>query len=294
MGYITYFLNLCKRLNINMNFQCCADIFDNNRDFHWKCYRQYINTNKNKKNQIQYGGTKKIKYTYDNYTFTIFKDIEDDRVTYSVHCDDNIDLDMCMMLFVEQTDRYVYIDNISYYDNCIKNGMPKTRGGTLLLNMTLDFIKKVLKPEYNLKYIQLRDTSRIYCQKNKTHIDFDSFYMLTHGNTWYGKNGFIPFDDKKIKINKKVLREYKENQKLIETKIKDTNMEKFLKEVKGVNMKAVEKLINNSQNISIQKFMKSLSKNFIESCHIIESIYKKIMVDVGMHNLHGEIYFMTI
>jgi len=98
-------------------------------------------------------------------------------------------------------EHFVYVDNITKYPDCTRIGIPKTKGGSLLLNLMLDFVKKYLKPLYGLKYIQLRDTSHLWCEKSKINIDFDSFYMLTHGDTWYGKYGFIPFDINTNKID---------------------------------------------------------------------------------------------
>ena len=82
-----------------------------------------------------------------------------------------------------------------------------------------------MKPKWKLKYIYLKDNSLYFCQKTKRNIDFDSIHILTRGNTWYGKYGFIPYDSLKEEIDIENYVNYKLNSKLVnKIKIKCTNI----------------------------------------------------------------------
>lgn len=145
----------------------------------------------NKKDNVQYGGTKSIQYVYDDRTF--IWDVHKNEhvveyVVYTVTKDkDKKEPLTCVMLSIDldETLRYVYMTSISNYENCALEGMPKTRAGSLILQLSLLFIKQYLKPKYDLKYVQLKDNSHFLCPINRQMIDFDSLYMLAYGNTWY-------------------------------------------------------------------------------------------------------------
>ncbi|AYV77632.1 MAG: hypothetical protein Dasosvirus15_5 [Dasosvirus sp.] len=100
---------------------------------------------------------------------------------------------MCVVIFIDQDEKFAYIENISYFDKCVRSGMPRTRGGSLLLRLALDFIREYLKPKFDLQYIQLKDNSFVYCKQVRDKIEFCNMYMLSHGDTWYGKYGFVTF-----------------------------------------------------------------------------------------------------
>jgi hypothetical protein len=221
-----YFMKKLKRLGLNLKTTLAYElVLNHSTDLHR--YR-YLMLN----NQI--GGVKqpiKIEFVFKNYPFVFYKDEDRYTVSYTIHINENQNKSECVFLQVEKEERFVYINNISKYEKCSRIGMPKSKGGVLLLEMTLNFIIKVLKPKYDLKYIMLKDNSEYYCEKSGSSLDFDSFYMLTHGETWYGSYGFRPFDMKIGDIDKDRLKKYKMNQKLVETKLKDANIKDILKSV---------------------------------------------------------------
>ena len=71
----------------------------------------------------------------------------------------------CLMIMMND-DGIAYIDNISYFDDCIDTGLKYPGGGTILLKMAIQFIMDN-KTKYKIKKIQLRDTSYLFCQKTK-------------------------------------------------------------------------------------------------------------------------------
>jgi hypothetical protein len=89
--------------------------------------------------------------------------------------------------------------------------------------MSLDFISKILKPKYKIKYVHLKDNSFYFCAKTKKRLDLDSIYMLSRGETWYGKRGFIPFNTDTNTVDVENYANYKLNNKLVNK----TNIRKY-------------------------------------------------------------------
>lgn len=234
-------------------------------------------------------------YEYNGYKFNISFDEEDDRVTYAIYNKNNFP---CMVIFIPKYEHYAYIETLSSVDGCVLSGNPKTKLGTLLLHMTLNFIENQLKNKYELKYIQLKDNSLFRCEKTQTTIEFDSFYMLTHGNTWYGKYGFIPYDVEKQRTDKVTLKYYKLNQKLVDKKISQIELENILQKAnKKINFSSNEKIksfVDKYKDNTIQKFMYDMAKKYDKTCDIISLIYKEIMRQIGMISLHGKSYYLKL
>ena len=260
--------------------------------------------NVKQKRESQDGGAKSIKYEFDNKTF--IWDIEKDEnvVNYIVYTVDNDKKKQpltCVMLSIDldEKNKYVYMTAISNYENCALEGMPKTGAGSLILRMSLAFIKQYLNPKYDLKHVQLKDNSHFLCHINKQMINFDSLYMLAYGNTWYGKYGFIPFDpDNKI-LDEKNYEIYKKNQQIVNTTlVKTTNLKNILlnanKKLNFTTIKKTEKIIEKFKNETIRKFMYIMMKKYDKTCHILSEIYEKIMVNIGMFSLHGRSYYLQL
>jgi len=158
--------------------------------------------------------SKEIKYKYNEHIFVINEVDDGDIISYSLQ-NGTIDETVCMILHVCRDEHFVYVNNISYQKKYIVEGMPKAKGGTLLLHLMFDFVNQYLKSKYSLKYIQLKDNSFLYCKQTKKNINFDSMYMFIRGMTWYGKYGFVPFDELNKNVNVDGLVDYKVNQKLV-------------------------------------------------------------------------------
>ena len=234
-------------------------------------------------------------YEINGLVFNINKLDENDRVTYSIYNDNNDNDPECMVLFIPKKENYVYIEGISALDKCVVNGILKTNIGTTLLQITLKFIKKSLKEKYNLKYIVLRDTSLYKCPITKKIIEFDSIYMLSRGTTWYGKYGFIPYDFDNKEVDKFNYKKYKKNSKLVNTiKVKDTNIKKYLEKTNLLKQNVINKIIDKYNDKTIKDFFYDLTKKYDETCDIIGSIYKDVMTDIGMSDLHGKSYFLEL
>lgn len=306
MSHINYFRKVYNKLNIALNDWSAINVFEgNDKDFYVKHMR--INKlNKFDKQNHQIGCTiNEIKYKVDNYKFIIYEDNEDNA--YSIFRDNNKNEQECLVLIASTDElgrKFIYLQNLSKYQNCVKPEMPKTKGGSLLLKLALEFSNNYLKKKYKATYIQLKDNSFIACKITKTNIQFDNFYMFTHADTWYGKYGFIPYDPTHNKIDVDNLVNYKVNQKLVNIiKLKHTNIKQYIKDaIQKLNIEEkipsikLNKMFEKYEDKSIKDFFISFlyESNYEYTCAVFEKIYLKLMRDLDIENLHGCTYYLEI
>jgi hypothetical protein len=260
-------------------------------------FEGYAKSRNTVKNQI--GGSNKIIFKNNKYTFTIYQVKDDDRISFSIYNNNDEDLgDACIVLFIPRKLNYIYLQSISYHDNCAVPGMPKTRGGSLLLDTTLKFINKI-KGKYNLTHIQLRDNSFFTCHLDNNKTPISNLYMLTRGDTWYGKYGFIPFNPDKNSIDIDVLVDYKTNQKLVKLiKVKHIKLKQYMKnasyKIKGYSEKLIDTIITKYKDESLQKFFKDFIEKYDTRCDMFNEIYKEVMEEVGIVDLNNKIYYLPL
>lgn len=289
-----FYNNLLDKLNVPNYIDVYGKII--NEDFEF--YNQYFKINQ--KLQLGGGKTTNIKYSYDNRIFTIFKVEEDDRISFSIYNKSDELSDVCMMMFIPKKDNYIYLETISYYDNCSVPEMPKTKGGSLLLKLTLKYIDEI-RDKYDLKYIQLRDTGNFTCHQIKKKTPICNLYMLTRGDTWYGKYGFTPFDPVTKQPNYDVLVDYKLNQKLVKIiKVKHTQIYQYVKKAsykpqfKNFTNQIINKIFDAYNERTIQDFFKDFINNYDERCDIFNEIYKDVMSEIGMVDLYNKVYYRPL
>ena len=129
--------------------------------------------------------------------------------------------------------------------------------------------------------------------------------MLTNGETWYGKRGFIPFNPLKQKIDIEKYASYKLNRKLVDIiKVKHVeDLKELLKKANNIlkikypenqliDYEKLKTFIANNKNVSIRKFMKDFAKLFDVTCGYCSLIYKDIMKNIGLVDLHQTTYFL--
>lgn len=293
-----FYDNLLHKLKVP-NHKKVINLIVQNKLLFYKKYAKNI-TQLNYLNQI--GGTKQITFTFDKYTFHIYEDNEDDRLTYSIYNNDNDKDDPCVLLFIPlyENENYVHIETISSHNNCTVKGLPKTQKGSLLLHATLNFIDTI-KKKYKLKHIQLLDNSFFNCKLTNVNIELSSMLMLVRGDTWYGKYGFVPYDEINKKMDLEKYIQYKMNQKLVQIiKIGCTNLKNHL--VKAVRhakiipgkYKNIEQLVESHQNDTIQHFFASFLKKYDITCDVFSLFYKDFMEEVGLYNLHNISYYKLL
>lgn len=243
-------------------------------------------------------------FKYKGVNFTFYKTSDEYSINFSIFQENDDDKAInCSVIMIDRIEGSVDISGISYDPKCFTqtqvNSFGPNPSGKLLLKVTLAFIEK-MKNHYNIKYIKLRDNSRKPCGSIGDGIPFDTYLMFVSGNTWYGKYGFVPFSQEQKKTDKKKLKLYLENQKIVKnTKVKDTNIAKHMKNaIKKLKRKVsdndVDKIVDKNKDKSIMEFMQVLSKNYDEFCGIFFHMHEDLMKELTMFNLHGSVYWKEI
>ena len=241
-------------------------------------------------------------YKYDKkyYDFNIHVVRSAGRITYAVHNFDKWDkTEYCTFIVYDTVGKNCYIENINYYEKCCV-GQIHSPSGSILLKFTIDFIKKYIAKKYVVKFIQLRDISKKRCDFVDDTIDLGLFYMFVHGNTWYGRYGFVPFNPSQEKTNESLLKIYKNNQTIVSTTlVKDTNIGKYIVEAikkykLKINIEQMNGVIKKYGNMSVMKCMKHLMAFYDKNCAIFYYMYPKLVADLDMVDLYGTSYWMKL
>ena len=245
-----------------------------------------------------------IIFKYKGVNFTFYKTSDKYSINLSIFQGDDDEKSMnCSVIMIDKIEKSADISGISYDPKCFSGPQVNSFGpepsGKLLLKVTLAFIEKI-KNHYDIKYIKLKDNSRKSCITNGNGVPFDTYLMFVSGNTWYGKYGFVPFDQGKKKTDKNKLKDYTKNQKIVKsTKVKNTNIAKYIKKAikklkRKVSDEDVDRLVEKNKDKSIMDFMQIMSKNYDEFCGIFYYIYKDLMYDLRIYDFHGEVYWKEI
>lgn len=238
-----------------------------------------------------------LDFDYNKYTFVVYQVNEDDRISFSVHNKNDDSKDSCVVIFYDKSGKFCYIESISAHSKCFV-GTDYTKKGTVLLKFAIEFIKRHISKKHKVKYIQLKDNSVKYCKSIEQSIDLDSFYMLLYANTWYGKYGFVPFDNSLISTNELWLRDYKHNQKIVnKILVKDIKIAEYInKAIKKLKLKIsnVDTYVKKYNDKLLMIFLRKFLDNYDRSCSVFFHIYKQLMMDLGMIDMHGRSYWMKL
>ena len=148
----------------------------------------------------QTGGAKRKEVKYMNKTYIL--NIE--------KCDDRIEIKVmpqpadCGIIFIH--DGMANLQSLVFENKkCAKEGLPRKDAGKTQLNFILYYLRKH-KRKYNIKKIIITDKTSIICKTES--IKLADMYMVTRGDTWYGKFGFVP-------LNNEYLHSYNECKELM-------------------------------------------------------------------------------
>ena len=237
----------------------------------------------------QLGGSFKLEYNNAIYNFEY-----NNNLYFYKTIDGNDD---CITIGINKETKIISINNITADNSyiCFKNITQKK--GTHLLLLAIKFAKKIKKEKYpNINRIILTDNSKLHCSEQKDKlVKFSDLRQIISGDTFYGKHGFIPIDEKD-KIN------YNRNKKiLLKLLIKDFDFKKyiikFLENNKDINPKSMDiilKYINENQNMKIGEFIEILSDNFDNNCNFIDFIINKIYKHNNLKSMFNIKYEMFI
>lgn len=257
-------------------------------------YDSFFRTaNINYRGMIQTGG-KSIIIEYKDEKF-IFKPNEDKDFYFLRSIDGQSD---CITFAINKETKTININNINA-DNiqpCFQKITQKK--GTILLKLAIKFAKKLKNEKIiDVNRITLTDHSIKYCidQEDKRVI-FSDLRQVISGDTFYGKHGFVPVNDKsKEKYNRN-------KTKLSKLIIKDIKFEKYLNdfnkkgELTKESMKTLLTFIKENRNMKISKFFDILSNTdlFESNCNLIDFLIKKIYRKYDLESMYGTIYEMLI
>ena len=281
--------NILKKNNINTSFT--NNIIITNNEF----YKKFISRREN-----QIGGQKTINFIYHNKTYDIDHYDETDRHTYEL-TPKTKNGQSCFIIIIPKNEKtkYAYLENISSYEDCLHVGHLRNGRGSHLLKVVLAFIDSI-KTKYELKYIQLQDNSNYLC-KDKGKIELSSLYMLTQGNTWYGKYGFKPFDPESESLHLDNYVNYLVNIKLVNIlKIECTNLYELIVQTTHINKNEIltndkiTKIFKKYNKKTIKEFFTDFLKNYDLTCDIFYDIYKNFMEHNGIVRLHQISYYKKL
>jgi hypothetical protein len=254
-------------------------------------------------NAIYDGG--KIVHNYKGKEIIFFKTVDEYNTIYSIKELNNDEEMDCVLILIEKNLNHAVINNISNYKTCIgknKNFL----SGSNLLDISIDFIKS-LKPRYNLKKILLTDNSNKPCVSGKK-IKLSKLYILTHGHTWYGSRGFVPYDKRadNFNYNKDLINKYEKNLYLFKNiKIKDVS-KKFISYLDNYKLitkqkdkfldfyKDIIKVIRNNPDLLFGYLLKYFLRNYDFTCAIFETFYEKLFTDLGYSDFYNVSFYLKI
>ena len=300
------FIYLAQQLNIPEKFKLFERIVEPSS------YQKYLklcpNDQKKDYNMLikQSGGGSKEYHLlrHDGLEFKLFKVNEVDSISYSLHRrDDSSDRDYCVAIFVYKKAKFARIDDLTFHTDCFskkqreyyKNKKEDLKGNKLV-KIAIGAVRS-LKNHYNIDYITLRDASKkeygVVSDDVSTEINIFNFplgpieirlglmYTYLNGDTWYGKFGFRPANDKENNISNIGNKQYNRNSDIMENiKVKDCKtLKNYLIESKK---KIWKKIIKNMKNERDSKDTKNKTelKKISEEINNYVNDYKYIEEDV--------------
>lgn len=240
--------------------------------------------------KIQRGGGKlyDTKYTdFDGTKYIFSVDIEGIDNGYHISVL-NTTKDDCVTVIADSSRKEAIIHNMSYYNNCAKDGTAHPSSGSVLLRFIIRYLRSN-KTVLNISRIMLSDHSYILCKDYDKGVKLTRLRMVTRGDTWYMANGFNPYDTQYNEPSIKLLEQLKKNNDFFrDFKTSDVDIIKIAKNIKEVkyDISELSKLIK--QYSLFKDFIKLLESNIAKYCHLIENLleivfrgnqYNKIVTD---------------
>lgn len=275
-------------MNNNPNFYfLIKDIKDFKKRGFIKCW---FNNNCTKESR-QYAGTYNIyetKQEYKGYVFNLrvqyLKDVEMDIYIESINTNEIIN---CALIMVNLINKSAILQSLNGNINCAEPKLPIIGKGTILMDFIKNSITKKLLKRFNIKYIDVDDNSKVYCNPNKKQFRFDysKLYSLMSGMPWYYKFGFNNLDNEvneDIKYNINIINQIKVN---------EINFDKLLILIYDDNIKNKIEYINKNIDKLRNYFNSNLllknviRKMFSDDCELLYYIYNDIYRIIKLINI---------
>jgi len=206
----------------------------------------------------------------------------------------------CSVIVVDRVSKIAILQNLSYFNKCTEPDLIENKGGSTILNFLLGFLR-LTKKKLDINKIVLKDNSFKYCKHCSQNVKLSTMYFLLYGNTWYGKYGFRPYDEREDKPDLFSLKFYNRNQKIIaNTKLKDIDILKYIEEeitknkLQGINISKFKKLINTYHDILLSEFLRAMLKEYNKYCCLFAQISLRIYAKLNLQNYHGSTFYLNI
>lgn len=241
--------------------------------------------------KIQSGGGKEIENivtfidSIGTFTFRVLEKIQESMIHLSILSSKN---DECITVIIWKKTKTAILHNMSYFNDCAKEGLKKPGGGSILLKFILNYLIDN-KLKYNINKIVLSDNSYLYCNNCDDTIKLARLRLITHGKTWYMKYGFKPYNSDKNKPDDELLKDIEyNNNKISKLLTNELAILELVKSIKNINIKELERLINKYK--LLKDFIDRISKEYDKYCcllvEILDYLYKAergkipILIDV--------------
>jgi len=266
----------------------------------------FLNNRNSAATHVTGGGgnkTKKIKYTFENYTFTLYETKVTGGYDISIkRKNDPEDPQTCLHIMTNSEAKLAYIQNISYYKDCVDTGLEQPGGGSILLRLCIKFLTDN-KKKYKINRIQLTDRSLKTCDRNGAKINFAIMHTLMFGDTWYGKYGFRPYDPVKNIRYEKNNESYNRNIRIVgNTIVKNTNLFNYLEAVietdKTKSKREIAEIVNKYYklygNYTIRNFFMAFLSNYDASCAMFSGFYDNYAENQKLWDPFGSSFYLDI
>ncbi len=215
--------------------------------------------NKNMK-QLQSGGatisTKRHYYADIGGVYTFICNFEEDEssVVITIVTDNEKD---CAFINIDKENHMAVVANMTYFDNCAKEGLMRPGGGSILFRFILNLILWY-KTKYAIKRVMLTDNSNLACKSGSKSVKLARLKMITNNRTWYMRYGFKPFDAYKMAPDVNFHKRLKETDYLVsKVSLKSLDIVSMAKELYGKkDVYVIEQLVGKYENDSVKDFVR--------------------------------------
>lgn len=248
--------------------------------------------------------TKEFRYIQNDktYTFVMTADEERDRTTYSVTGTRGSG---CLVVFVARDSRIATLGTVSYADDCAKEGLRYPGGGTVLLRFILKFLK-THKRIMRIDRIVLKDNSLKYCAPGPA-IHLPIMYTLLHGDTWYGKYGFRPYEPSSNTPDNWSIDRYQRNKAIIE-RVKVSEVPQLRQYIidafekvnpstldLGKVLQWLDQFLDKDERLAtfLQAFLYR-ERLYDETCILFREFYRQLADDINLYPFTGQSFYLDI
>lgn len=242
------------------------------------------------------GGNKKYVIEYKEHTYE-FIQLHNDMDKLILYSYDNMD-DDCVILSIMKKEKVINLDSFGKKSKCYHGEIDI---GSNLLKLTLKMIKNN-KDKLGINKITLSDNATYPCETGE-RINLSKMMILLTGDTWFGKHGFIPYNNIDFKPNKQGIKIYEMNKKIATTiLLKDIALKKYLlmiykKYPDEMPIKLINTILIKEANKPEQLLIDFLNKfhkksKFAFTCKWFRCYYEKLFDDLGLQ-ITGHFYGLS-